>query len=100
MKTSVAIVRSTLQLSLESDRTAVEYREEPRKASANTNPLHMLVRSMLDLVRVEGAASLLSTKRRTCAKFMQKVQEVLRRLTPIAEQAGIEIVVSVIPAEH
>lgn len=53
MKTAIAIVRSTLQVALQTDRTAAQYRGELEAALGDTNRLAALVRSMLNLARIE-----------------------------------------------
>lgn len=98
MKTSVTIVKSTLQLALEADRTAEQYREELKSALTDTNRLQTLVGSMLDLVRIEGTSTVLSHGEGSICEVHAKVQEVLRRLSPIAEQAGIEVALNMVTA--
>jgi signal transduction histidine kinase len=63
MKSSVAIVRSTLQFALQTDRSAADYRVELQDALEDTGRLQDLVASMLDLARIESITRVSSTRK-------------------------------------
>jgi signal transduction histidine kinase len=93
MKTSVAIVGSTLQLALESDRTAAEYRDELKSALADTNRMQTLVASMLELVRMEANSALPTSTPANSCEVGAQLQQAVRSLDPVAAQAGIRVVI-------
>lgn len=93
MKSSVAIVRSTLQYALQADRSAAEYKEELRDAFADTARLQDLVASMLDLARIESNARRTASINESATEVHAEVQQVITRLRPLAISKNIRIAV-------
>jgi signal transduction histidine kinase len=91
MKSSVAIVRSTLQFALQTDRSAAEYRAELQDALADTGRLQDLVASMLDLARIEAINTVCSTGETCAAEVHAEAQRVVNRFRPVATQRDIQI---------
>jgi signal transduction histidine kinase len=91
MKSSVAIVSSTLQFALQKERNAADYRVELQGALADTRRLQDLVGSMLDLARIESISSNSSPAEIAIAEVHAEAQRVTERLRPIAAQKDIQI---------
>lgn len=91
MKSSVAIVSSTLQYALQAERSAADYRVELEGALADTRRLQDLVVNMLDLARVESISSDGSSAEIAIAEVHAEAQRVIERLRPIAAQKDIQI---------
>ena len=98
LKSSVAIIRSTLQLSLQADRTAAEYKAGLESALADTNRLQNLVVSMLNLARIESGETELRSEP-AAAEANAQAQQVAQRLRPLAEEKGVAIVLEETPRE-
>lgn len=91
MKSSVAIVRSTLQFALQTDRSAADYRTELQDALADTGRLQGLVASMLDLARIESITIVSPTGENSMAEVHAEAQRAANRLRPLAVQKNIQI---------
>jgi signal transduction histidine kinase len=92
MKSSISIVRSTLQFALQSDRSAIEYRSEMSDALADTDRLQVLVGSMLDLARIERMNPEAPNLPRPKTEARAQAQLVLNRFQPFAKLKAIHIV--------
>ncbi|HEV2646816.1 MAG TPA: ATP-binding protein [Acidobacteriaceae bacterium] len=99
MKSSVAIVRSTVQYALQTDRTAAEYRKELQDALADTARLQDLVAGMLDLARIESNAAPPTPSEYTSAEVHAEVQRVIARLRPLAAARHVRVHTSAEPQE-
>lgn len=91
MKSSVAIVRSTLQFALQRDRNAAEYRMELQDALSDTARLQDLVANMLDLARIESIASDDANLESARTEVHAEAQRVIDRLRPLSLQRGIGV---------
>lgn len=91
MKSSVAIVRSTLQFALQKDRSAADYRTELQSALADTERLQDLVASMLDLARIESLVTANAAGEPPRTEVHADVHRVVERLGPMAQQKQIRI---------
>lgn len=91
MKSSVAIVRSTLQFALQADRSAAEYKEELQDAFADTARLQDLVAGMLDLAQIESNARISAQTNDSTTEVHAEVQRVITRLRPLATPKRIRI---------
>ena len=91
MKSSLAIVRSTLQFALQKDRSAAEYRKELQDALADTARLQDLVARMLDLARIESSTRISAQTNDISTEVHAEVQRVIARLRPLAISKGIQI---------
>jgi signal transduction histidine kinase len=91
MKSSVAIVSSTLQFALQTERSAADYRVELQGALADTRRLQDLVGSMLDLARIESFISAEAKMDLSVAEVHAEAQRVVGRLRPMAARKNIEI---------
>ena len=98
MKSSIAIVRSTLQFALQADRSAAEYRAELRGALDDTKRLHDLVNSMLTLARIESIGNIDVSADAVATEVHVQVSRVADRFRSLAGQKTISIVVET--AEH
>ncbi len=91
MKTSVAIVRSTLQSALQTDRSASEYKRELQGAFADTVRLQDLVASMLNLARIESTVKRCAATIDTAIEVHAEIQQVINRLWLIATRKEIQM---------
>ena len=91
MKSSVAIVRSTLQFALQTDRNAADYRRELQDALADTARLQALVANMLDLARIESIARVDSVRDSVETEVHAEVQRVIDRMRPLSIQKGVRL---------
>ena len=91
MKSSVAIVRSTLQFALQTDRSAADYRVELQDALEDTERLQDLVASMLDLARIESITRVSSNAEAPATEVHAEAQRAVDRLRPLATQKNIQI---------
>ena len=89
MKSSIAIVCSTLQFALQAERTASDYRVELIGALEDTDRLQALVGSMFDLARIESNRS--SSDSSAGAEVHAQVQRAMKHLQPLARQKGVHI---------
>jgi len=99
MKSSIAIVRSTLQLALQAKRTALEYRRGLEEALEDTGRLQDLVTSMLDLARIERSPSNEVYAEESTTEANSQAHRVIRRFNPLAEQKGVRIALETAPEE-
>ena len=91
MKSSVAIVRSTLQFALQADRNAADYRMELQDALTDTARLQDLVANMLDLARIESIARVDSNLEFAETELHAEAQRVIDRLRHLSLQKGIRL---------
>ena len=91
MKSSVAIVRSTLQFALQTDRSAGEYKEELQGAFADTARLQDLVASMLNLARIESNTRFPTQTTDSLTEVHAEIRRVIMRLRPLAIPKRIQI---------
>ena len=93
MKTAVAIVKSTLQLGLDRERAAAEYRLGMERALEDTERLQRLVQDMLQLAKIEsqGAASRNGTSESSRAEVEEELRTVQRQLAPLMDRRGISL---------
>ena len=96
MKSSTAIVRSTLQFALQAKRSAEEYQAELRGALNDTDRLHDLVSSMLVLARIESIGP--PSTGTAAAEVHAQAGRVTDRFRSLAGQKRITLVVQ--SAEH
>ncbi|ADW71186.1 sensor histidine kinase [Granulicella tundricola] len=89
LKTSVAVIKSTLQLLVMKNRTAEEYREGLKRAEADSERMEQLVAAMLTLAGLE-ATNTLSTSR-SHADLTEILAEVTQHFQSISEASGITI---------
>lgn len=93
MKTAVAIVKSTLQLTLDREREAAEYRQGMERALEDTERLQRLVGDMLHLVKIEGLSSDSAAGEIYGADLAGAAHEVVRRLTPLLTARKITVAI-------
>jgi signal transduction histidine kinase len=93
MKTAVAIVKLTLQLTLDREREAAEYRQGMERALEDTERLQRLVGDMLHLAKIEGLSSDIATSELSSADGVGAAREVVRRLTPLLTARQITITI-------
>ena len=98
MKSSIAIVRSTLQFALQTERSAAEYRAELQGALDDTDRLHNLVTSMLALARIESLGNTGSSADTVATEVHVQVSRVADRFRSLAGQNTISIVIDA--ADH
>jgi signal transduction histidine kinase len=91
MKSSVAIVSSTLQFALQTERSAADYRVELQGALADTRRLQDLVGSMLDLARIESINGAEAKMDISVAEVHAEAQRVVDRFRLMAAHKNIEI---------
>lgn len=91
MKSSVAIVRSTLQFALQTKRSAADYRMELQDALVDTERLQDLVAGMLDLARIESIASVSACSEPSATEVHADVQRAIDRLRPLAVERNIRV---------
>ncbi len=84
MKTAVAIVKSTLQLALEREGSAEEYRAGVERALDDTQRMQGLVSGMLQLAKIEGLAED-GAGEQDCVNVAETLNTAMRRLTPVME---------------
>lgn len=90
MKTSVAIIKSTLQLTLDRERTGPEYRSGMERALEDTERLHRLVSSMLRLAKLESLGSRPSPEAAPL-DMLASLARVESRLTPLLDAREIQL---------
>ncbi len=91
MKSSVAIVRSTLQFALQTKRSAADYQMELQDALVDTERLQDLVAGMLDLARIESIASVSARSEPSATEVHADVQRAIDRLRPLAVERNIRV---------
>ena len=91
LKSSVAIVRSTLQFALQSSRSTLEYEEELQNALHDTSRVQDLVRRMLDLARIESLRTAVEATEQDRSEAYSVCQRVVDSFTPLAVKAGVLI---------
>ncbi len=91
MKSSVAIVRSTLQFALQTDRSAAEYKQELQDAFADTARLQDLVASMLALARIESNIKFAAQDNEPATEVHAEVQRAVARFRSLATSKNIQI---------
>ena len=84
MKTAVAIVKSTLQLTLERGGEAAEYRAGVERALDDTERMQGLVSGMLQLAKIEGLTGSIAGEH-ACADLLEALGTARRRLAPLLE---------------
>lgn len=97
MKTSVAIIKSTLQLTLDRERTGPEYRSGMERALEDTERLHRLVSGMLRLAKLESLGSLVRSEAAPLDMF-SSLTRVESRLTPLLDACEIQLQIT--SSEH
>lgn len=93
MKTAVAIVKSTLQLTLDREREAAEYRQGMERALDDTERLQRLVGDMLHLAKIEGLSNDVASSDGLDAEVVSVAEEVVRRLAPLLTARQIRVLV-------
>ncbi len=94
LKTSIAVIRSTIQVMMLRNRTPEEYRAGLDRALEDTQRLELLVQQMLNLARVEEVHEL-----EDVSADLSLVAEMVRtQLLPLSRQAGVEVTCSLAPA--
>lgn len=93
MKSSVAIVRSTLQFALQTERSAAEYRSELKGALEDTDRIQDLVGSMLALARIESMERKPSFEGAVATEIHAQVVRVAERFRPVAGQKRISLII-------
>ncbi len=91
MKSSVAIVRSTLQFALQAKRSAADYLVELQDAFVDTERLQDLVASMLDLARIESIAPGSALAEPSATEVHADAQRVIDRLRVLAVERDIRV---------
>lgn len=93
MKTAVAIVKSTLQLSLGQEREAAKYRVDIERALEDTQRLQRLVSDMLQLAKIESLGeSSAAFEVRECDVYLE-LATVKQQLSPLLESRNVRLVV-------
>ena len=91
LKTSVAVIRSTIQVLMLRSRTPDEYRAGLDRALEDTCRLETLVQQMLSLARVEEQHN----PHKARVDLSEAAELVRMQLQPISQQADVEVVCSV-----
>ncbi len=91
MKTAVAIVKSTLQLALERDRTGAQYRLQIERALEDTERMQALVTGMLQLARFESLSDADLAPPSLSSDAAEEVEHVLRRFASVLEGRRIQL---------
>jgi signal transduction histidine kinase len=92
LRTPLTVLRGTLEVALEEDRPAEEYREAIGNALLETRHLARISQNILFLARGESGRVTLSFSNQDLARF---VAEVTRELVPAATDHGLELSVEV-----
>lgn len=87
LKTAVAIIKSTLQLAVQTKRPAEEYRERLNRALANTDRLEQLITRILQLISIESARA----NRESETEVTSVIEYALDRFSPVAQARGVQI---------
>jgi signal transduction histidine kinase len=90
MKTAVAIVKSTLQLALEREGQAADYRAGVERALEDTERMQDLVNGMLQLAKIEGlpASAPLATE---SVDVRDQIEDAAQNLQPLLAARGIRL---------
>jgi signal transduction histidine kinase len=94
LKTPVAIVKSTLQSTLQKRRTSEEYRLGMEQALDDLARVEKLLQWMLQLARAEQWAAGASRRDLEVVSIAETCQHVADRLKPLAETRGVAVRVS------
>jgi len=94
MKTAVAIVKSTLELALERDGGAAEYRAEIERALDDMGRMQGLVSGMLQLAKIEGLGGR-PPGEVGAADAVEEIRSAVRRLGPLLEARQIRVDIKV-----
>jgi signal transduction histidine kinase len=92
MKTAIAIVKSTLQLTLERPEGAAEYRRGIEQALEDTERMQGLASGMLQLAKIEGIASPGQTAK-PVSDVLEAVHDVDRELAPLLDSRQMKLCV-------
>ena len=92
LRTPLTVLRGTLEVALEEDRPAEEYREAIGNALLETRHLARISQNILFLARGESGRVTLSFSNQDLARF---VADVTRELVPAATDHGLELSVEV-----
>ena len=96
LKTAVAVVKSSLQLTSMKPRTADEYQVGNQRALADTERIEDLVAKMLTLARLESTGSVPDLSQR-CGNLHHCVSTTVAQLETIAAAREVQIVVHHLP---
>ncbi len=98
LKTSVAIIKSSIQVLLQSPRTADQYRGEIEALLGDTERLESLVERMLRLARAEQWSEAGSRKRHLTADLVATCESAISRTSAIATSKNIQVHLEGTPA--
>ncbi len=93
LKTSVAVVRSTIQVTMLRDRTPEEYRNGLHRALEDTQRLESLVQQMLTLARVDEVRETEDVR----ADLAVAAELARAQLHSICQLAEVEVALSIVP---
>ena len=94
LKTSVAVLRSTIQVMMLRHRTSEEYRAGLNRAMEDTQRLESLVQQMLSLARVQETRE----TDEVTADLSATAEIVRQQLLPVSQQAGVEVTCCLAPS--